>query len=102
MTDLNGLYSSPKVLFWLTALGLYGTAEGIGRLVNKVPPLYRKIRNQMRSKAHDTAFYYSYRESGYNVMPGGEVFINSRRERVVAVNGSKKFLFHTNGAEQAP
>lgn len=85
MADLNGLYSSPKVLFWLTVLGLYGTAEGVGRLFRQLPPLFRKANNRWRSKAHDTDFYYSYRESGYIILPGGLDFVSSRRERVVAL-----------------
>ncbi len=85
MPDLNAIYSSPKVLFWIGVLGLYGTVEGVGRIVRHVPPLYRRAMNGFRSKAHDTAFYYAYRENGYIVMPGGSEFISSRRERVVAV-----------------
>ena len=85
MTDLNGIYSSPKVLFWLTLLGLYGTVEGVGRLVQHVPPLYRNLIARWRSTTRDTDFYYSYRESGYIIMPGGTDFVNSRRERVVAL-----------------
>jgi len=85
MTDLNGIYSSPKVLFWLTVLGLYGTIEGVGRLVRQVPPFFRNLRARWRSNAHDTDFYFSYRESGYVIMPGGIDFVGTRRERVVAL-----------------
>jgi len=79
------IYSSAKVLFWMTALGLYGTAEGVGRLVKGAPVVWRKLRHRMRSHAHDTEFYFSYRESGYIIMPGGDMYLNSRREKIVAL-----------------
>src|ERR1019366_4046643 len=85
MIDLTALYSSQKVLFWLAVLGLYGTCEGVGRLVKGLPPLFRRINNHLRSKTHDVDYFFAYRESGYVVMPGGSDFVNSRRERVVAV-----------------
>lgn len=84
MTNLNQLYTSTSVLFWMTALGLYGTGEGLGRLVTKTPILYRNVVHKLRSKTHDRDFYFAYRESGYIVMPGGNDFVNSRRERIVA------------------
>jgi hypothetical protein len=85
MTDLNEIYSSPKVLFWLTLLGLYGTAEGLGRLVRHVLPLFQNLMARWRSGTHDTDYYFSYRENGYIIMPGGTDYVNSRRERVVAL-----------------
>jgi hypothetical protein len=85
MTDPNGIYTSPRVLFWLAVLGLYGTMEGVGRLVRHIPPLYRYLKARWRSSARDTDFYYSYRESGYIIMPGGTDYVSSRRERVVAL-----------------
>lgn len=85
MVDWNAIYSSPKVLFWLTAFGLYGTGEGMGRLVRNIPPMVRNIAARWKNHAHDTDYYFSYRESGYIIMPGGTDFVNSRRERVVAL-----------------
>jgi hypothetical protein len=85
MTDLNEIYSSPKVLFWLTLLGLYGTAEGLGRLVRHVLPIFQNLMARWRSGTHDTDYYFSYRESGYIIMPGGTDYVNSRMERVVAL-----------------
>jgi hypothetical protein len=85
MTDPNGIYTSPGVLFWLAVLGLYGTVEGVIRLVRHIPPLYRYLKARWRNNTHDTDFYFSYRENGYVVMPGGTDYVNSRRERVVAL-----------------
>ncbi|HEY4354279.1 MAG TPA: hypothetical protein VGN16_00915 [Acidobacteriaceae bacterium] len=85
MSSLNDLYTSTKVLFWLGIAGAYGVAEAVGRAVRHAPPLYRRVKSSLRSKAHDTDFYFLYRESGYIVLPGGIEFISARRERVVAL-----------------
>ncbi len=85
MPSPTPFYSSPQVLFWLAILGLYGTIEGVLRLVRCIPKWYRSLRNSLQSKVHDTEFYYSYRETGYIVMPGGTEFVNSRRERIVPI-----------------
>ncbi len=93
------VYSSPKVLFFLAVAGAYGVIEAVGRGFRHLPPLYRKLTLSMRSKAHDTDFYYSYRESGYIVLPGGNEFMNSRRERVVALKRLEEvpFRYHWTG-----
>jgi hypothetical protein len=57
----------------------------MSRLVRQVPPLYRNLKARWRNNAHDTDFYFSYRENGYIIMPGGTDFVNSRMERVVAL-----------------
>jgi hypothetical protein len=93
MPDLSTFYSSPKVLFWLSLAGAYGVLEAIGRFFRHVPPLYRSLRARLRGRGHDTEFYYSYRESGYIIMPGGNEFVNSRRERVVAVKKLEEVPF---------
>jgi hypothetical protein len=93
MLDLSSLYSSPKLLFSLAVAGAYGVIEAIGRAFRHLPPLYRRIQNRFRSHVHDTEFYYSYRESGYIIMPGGDEFVNSRRDRVVAVKRIEEVPF---------
>lgn len=85
MATFYDIYTSPKVLFGLAVLGAYGVVEAIGRGIRHIPPAVREIRQRLHSKARDTDFYYSYRESGYIVLPGGNEYMNSRRERLVAL-----------------
>jgi len=49
-----------------------------------------------RSGTHDTDYYFSYRESGYIIMPGGTDYVNSRRERVVALKRIEDVPFTYN------
>lgn len=94
-----GIYTSAKVLFWLGVAGAYGIVEAIGRAVRHLPPLYRKMMGKLRAKAHDSDFYFSYRENGYIIQPGGNEFMNSRRERIIALKRLEEvpFRYHWTG-----
>lgn len=100
MNTPPGIYTSAKALFWLGVAGAYGIVEAIIRAVRHLPPLYRNIARKLRSKAHDTDFYFSYRESGYIIQPGGNDFMNSRRDRLVALKRLEEVPFRYNWTGQ--
>ena len=78
------LYSSAKVLFWLTVLGTYGFIEAILRLYRYIPRLYPWASWRWYNRTSDKEFYFRHREFSCRVYPGGQQYLVVREETVVA------------------
>ncbi len=83
--DPPSLYSSTKVLFWLTVLGTYGAVEAVLKAIKFAPRVWRYGLARWHNRSTETDYYYSYRESGYRVMLPDGHYWHVRRERVVAM-----------------
>jgi hypothetical protein len=84
-SPLSSLYSSAKVLFWLTVFGAYGFFDGIFQAIKYIPRLWRTLQTKWRNRSTDTDYYYAYRESGYRVLQPAGNYWHVRKERIVAL-----------------